>query len=73
MITLENKSLIELNVLALLNKKMADELYKARPDPDITKEECRELWESTVWHKIIKDEINKRTKDKTTYRLNKSP
>lgn len=70
---MENKKLIELNLLANLNKRMIDELYKARPDPEITNEECREAWEETVWSKIIKDEINKCREDKATHRPNQIP
>lgn len=70
---MENKKLIELNLLANLNKRMIDELYKARPDPEITKDECREAWEETVWSKIIKDETNKCREDKTTHRPNQIP
>jgi len=50
---LENK----IQALQKLNEKMIDAMYETRPTKDITREECRELWEETVWHKILKNEI----------------
>jgi len=50
---LENK----IQALQKLNEKMIDAMYENRPTKDVTREECRELWEETVWCKILKNEI----------------
>lgn len=44
---------IVVNYLKKIDKQMSAALYAERPEKEITLEESNEVWENTMWHKII--------------------
>ncbi len=48
---------IIVNYLKKIDKQMSAALYADRPEKNITIEESNEVWEKTLWHKIIEQEI----------------
>lgn len=48
---------IVVNYLKKLDKQMSAVMYAERPEKEITLQESNEVWNNTVWHKIIEQNI----------------
>jgi len=50
--------------LKLMDTRMADIMFKCRPDESITREHSDEVWNRTAWHRIIEARIEELSKSK---------